>query len=1647
MGSLNSIKNNILGFMLMLVISVQSHAQTCNNNILSTAPDSRYTISGNEVTDNETGLIWQKCSLGQDAADCSGDATDYSWKLALQAAETQRLQTGINWRLPNRLELESLIEEKCYTPAINISFFPNTPSNSYWSASSAVSEYSNTAWPLSGGGYSYPVSKNSFINYSVRLVRTGTPQTPQPTITLNPITESNDPDPDKAFTFSVQLSAPLPAGQGVFLNFDNLQGTWFSNTDAGGHIELSHQGNNLYTINTSLAKPGLRFIRVGIFDLQGDSDPDNDVQVGSWSDKQMCTLQACLDAAVRSNGVGNPAVTGSGSQLFKNVDVATGNYHFTQTDLSTSGKGPDFALIRAFNSLKETVGAPTRWSFNYEMKANFLLDSFEQEIEIGPREDGHIQNFYRDIDNGLWYALNPGNFDQLIENPDANGGFILYTQGNRLYYFADPGGVDAGHLQKITDRLDNALSFNYTGGYLTGVADANNRNYSISRIVTADGASRIQRVTDFSGRYIEYSYDNNDVVSMISTVRNVRGDSHRYTYIGSSGEDRFRLATISDPANKLQLTLAYDSSGRIDDLTDGVGNITDFLYGTAYPNGPQGTGISQPQVDGLNHNRVYILDSERSRVEQTVDAKNYGENPGSDDISTRQSYKVADSQRYLSDRGLVTEVQDPENNTTSIVYDEVLGRSNPKTISDAADRITAATYTEVSNQKNLTPVATVKQPGVATATQYQSFTETGKARKIIDAEGHDTNRLFDNPLGFMTQSSNARDYITQYAYDAYGHTTTITDADNHISTQSYYNKTDPAQLGRLKTELSALGLTTTYTYDNAGNILSRNESDGGSINYTTDYVYDASDNLTQTTDPKGNITSYSYDNLNRKTQESYTVGGVPHSRSYSYDAMGRLATVTNERSQSHQTHYTERSQVKSKVNPLNKTTVTYRYDKNGNVTTVTDAEGRKIITTYDVLNRKTQVEDDEGNKQNWDYNTAGQVDTYTDSRDQLTRYTYDQVGNLITLTDAKGGVTTSTYDGNGNLLTVRDPNLHTTTYSYDSLDRRTRTTLHNGQHWDYSYDANGNVLTETTPTGEKTTKTYDALNRVKSMTEQAADNSVIRQISYSYDANSNITSESSGGNSISYTYDEINRVKSVTDHYGKTIDYAYDKAGNRTGLIYPGNKSIAYVYDNADRLQSMTDWLSNETSYSKNDAGQTTDIVYGNGTKVHYDYDNAGRLTLLENRQADNTVISSHNMTLDGAGNITALTADLPLQPVLPESISSLTYDQNNRIQTAGTKSYIHDPSGRIIEEDNGVQTIYNFDINDHISTITQGGSTLSSYAYDLNNNRISQTQGGVETRYVIDQLASLPNVVAETDDSGSVSNYYLYAEGLVSQISTAGDAHYYHYDPTGHTLALTDDSGEVRDKYAYSPYGKTTVDGGTHNPFLYVGKHGVMDDGNGLHYMRARYYKEGIKRFMSLDALHGEVLSPQSLNRYAYVGGNPVSGIDASGYLTRQIGSCASASTLGASVGGGGCAGFLFGKTETGLFEFGFYTSEEGTAGVAIETPNIGFEIAGSSNNSIDDLAGMAIPICAEAYYGIGSSVCTYIPAGSTSAKNTYSVKPAFGLGGGVNTGVSNTHVMNVSEPIRNFGAGVHQKQVEYTQWFKDSLYNFKQYNPFEFY
>lgn len=140
-------KIRIYSCVLFLLIGHISYAQECHTAVEVTAPDSRYMLlnNGTEVKDQRTGLIWQRCSLGQqwDGKTCLGSSQDYTWKEALSAAKSM----GSGYRLPNIRELLTLIEYSCHDVAINEKFFPRTSYSFYWSSSpQMISENSKSAY-------------------------------------------------------------------------------------------------------------------------------------------------------------------------------------------------------------------------------------------------------------------------------------------------------------------------------------------------------------------------------------------------------------------------------------------------------------------------------------------------------------------------------------------------------------------------------------------------------------------------------------------------------------------------------------------------------------------------------------------------------------------------------------------------------------------------------------------------------------------------------------------------------------------------------------------------------------------------------------------------------------------------------------------------------------------------------------------------------------------------------------------------------------------------------------------------------------------------------------------------------------------------------------------------------------------------------------------------------------------------------------------------------------------------------------------------------------------------------------------------------------------------------------------------------------
>jgi RHS repeat-associated protein len=191
----------------------------------------------------------------------------------------------------------------------------------------------------------------------------------------------------------------------------------------------------------------------------------------------------------------------------------------------------------------------------------------------------------------------------------------------------------------------------------------------------------------------------------------------------------------------------------------------------------------------------------------------------------------------------------------------------------------------------------------------------------------------------------------------------------------------------------------------------------------------------------------------------------------------------------------------------------------------------------------------------------------------------------------------------------------------------------------------------------------------------------------------------------------------------------------------------------------------------------------------------------------------------------------------------------------------------------------YSWDMASRLTSYSGADGSMTA-TYDGLGQRISAAQSSGNLNFVWNYATPLASLATVADASGD-RRYYVYAPDgtLLYGIDAAGNArHFYHFDETGSTVLLTDDTGAVTDSYAIGAYGESVVHtGSTDNPFTWQGQFGVMQEAStGLYYMRARYYDSTSARFISPDPIAS--LNPLAMSPYQYAFADPVGNSDPSG-------------------------------------------------------------------------------------------------------------------------------------------------------------------------
>jgi RHS repeat-associated protein len=513
--------------------------------------------------------------------------------------------------------------------------------------------------------------------------------------------------------------------------------------------------------------------------------------------------------------------------------------------------------------------------------------------------------------------------------------------------------------------------------------------------------------------------------------------------------------------------------------------------------------------------------------------------------------------------GLLEEIQDPNQHTTLIAYEpDGSRRVHAVTLPDQTTEGRTTTFTYLNNNTE----TQVQDPNSFTTT-YQ-LDPLGRVLQTVNPDGFTTNTAWTD--------SSARTNALDSDPDAGASVATAYEASNAYlptsakslagaSTRCTYPNSGPNQFVPA-TCTDDLGHTLTYTYDAADNLKTTSGTVDGQVQVPVNLSYNTDGTLSQSIDGNQHATTYQYGN----GQLIATHPPAPlEGSTYTYDSAGRVLTSTDGAGRTTTYTYDGDDRILTTLASggglPGTTTVSYTYDANGNLKTLTDPHGTTVYS-YDPANRLTSEQRPDDTTATYGYDKDSNLTALADGVNDQQTFIYDPADRLHMVTAATpAGPLTWSYDyepqtapanGTGAMVlaqtTITEPNGITQT------DKFTHSQLTNisyrgvsGTLRDFTYDystpslTNSNLIQSlTTQTRETTNYGYDTFNRLISAT--SAGRRAAQDFAYTYDAASNRTTQIANGTTTTYAYNAAEQLTSATTNGQTPRTFTYDPSGNQT---------------------------------------------------------------------------------------------------------------------------------------------------------------------------------------------------------------------------------------------------------------------------------------------------------------------------------------------------------------------------------------------------------------------------------------------------------------------------------------------------------------------
>ncbi|MBT9461101.1 MAG: hypothetical protein IV084_05510 [Rugosibacter sp.] len=1132
----------------------------------------------------------------------------------------------------------------------------------------------------------------------------------------------------------------------------------------------------------------------------------------------------------------------------------------------------------------------------------------------------------------------------------ATNGWLFVNNDDETETF-DPAGKLVGITRR--DGLANTLSYDINGR-LQQVADPFGRALAL----TYDGSGRLATLTGADGALTQYGYTGNNLTAVTypgGLVKNYLYENASYpaALTGIQDEETQRYATYTYDAQGRAYVSEHGSTGSGIDrhaitynangsatITDPLGSARTYTYqdqfetaklaGSTQPAGSgcaaaaqaisySSSGFVQTRTD-FNGNQTQYTHNARGLETQRIEASG---TPLARTISTNWHAYWRLPVKSAEPKKLTTYVYNGDTYNSSVVTCAPTTATVPtatgtQPIGVLCQKIEQATTDPTGSQGfSATPTGTARIHTYTYTNYGQVLTMDGPRTDLADITTityYPTTDPSPGKRGNPATHTNALGHQTQItAYDANSRPLTLIDPNGTTLAFTYTPR------GWLATS-SIGGQTTTYLYDNIGQLDSVTRPDGSKTSYT----YDPAHRLTAITDLKGNSANFTLDALGNVTQTAWiNPDNTPaKTQAGAYDALGRLQAAIATR------------------NAINYTTG-YGYDANGNPKTTTDPKNQTTSTQYDALNRPTRITDALTGLTTLAYDARDQLTQFNAPNNAQTHFTVDGLGNVSNETSADRGNLAATHDAVGNLLTLSDARGVIETHTYDALNRPlTITYPATGENlattWDsapgcangigrpcritdnggstlFSYDARGNRVSETRSEGSLTLPatqyTWDSADRLsteitptgKLLVTQRDTDGRIQQLSTAVGTNPQVNlvsavQQNAAGAVITQTYgngvtqtrtfntDGTPLTQSETPPTGGgNLDgdvptlpewgalllgallllIGYRKQPGSTGIAHRLTSLVLTTLLVLPLLSTAPAQADETLTYDPNGNIQTRTLPGGATT---YGYDALDRLT------SETGPAKTQTLTYDPNANR------------LSDSTGSKTYTTNtNRLLTENGQSFTLDATGNITQA-RGLTFVWNQRAG-QLKTVSQGSTLLATYFYDYQGRRTrkittaSAPQGAGTVIYTCDLYDRLKG---ELDGAGNPQRTYVWRDEVPVSIIVHGTpeaAWYLEVEHLNTPLAARDPTGKIIWRWEADAFGSTQPnedpDGDTQTTTInlrYPGQY--YDKESGLHYNHRRYYDPKLGRYLSPDPIG----LAGGANLYGYAKFNPLSYIDPDG-------------------------------------------------------------------------------------------------------------------------------------------------------------------------